>query len=149
MRRRWVIILIVTDTRLLVVVALLLRSEDPVLSWTALRRLIDDVYRGPCETFVGVTLSFDIQFEHGVHRHLIIVEEGVFLTTAHRSRYPFHFPRWYDWEAPLRCFTVARCQRLGYVIWEFGLRPYSCEVFMHVSLTYRLCIARSGTAELL
>ena len=38
-------------------------------------------------------LSFDIQFEHGVHRPLVIVEEGVFLTAAHRSRYPFHFSR--------------------------------------------------------
>ena len=68
--------------------------------WFALRRLIDDGYRGPCEISIGAALSFDIQIEHGVHRPLVIVENGVFLTAAHRSRYPFHFPRWYDWEAP-------------------------------------------------
>ena len=107
-----------TDVRLLVFMVLRLCSEDPVLLWIVLRTLIDGGYGGPCEISVGAALSFDIQFEHGVHRPLVIVEEGVFLTAAHRSKYPFHFPRWYDWEAPLRCFTVARCQRLGYVIWE-------------------------------
>ena len=65
---------------------------------------------------VRVALSFDIQLEHGVRCPLVIVEKGVFLTAAHRSGYPFHVPRWYDWEASLRCFTVARCQRLGYVL---------------------------------
>ena len=28
----------------------------------------------------------------------------------------------------LRCFTVVQCQS-GDVIWESGLRPYSCEGF--------------------
>ena len=70
---------------LLVVAALLLCSEDPVLLWTVLQRLIDDGYRGPCEISVGAALSFDIQFEHGVRRPLVIVEEGVFLTAAHCS----------------------------------------------------------------
>ena len=94
----------------------LLYVEDPELLWIVLQRLIDDGCRGPCELFVRVVFLFDIQLEHGVPCPLVIVEKQVVLTAAHRSGYPFHVPRWYDWEAPLRCFTVARCQRLGYVL---------------------------------
>ena len=50
-----------------------------MLLWIVLQRLFDDGYRGPCEISVGAAFSFDIQFEHGVHRSLVIVEEGVFL----------------------------------------------------------------------
>ena len=49
MRHLWTIILMDTDVGLLVVVVLRLCSEDPVLLWTVLQRLIDDRYRGPCE----------------------------------------------------------------------------------------------------
>ena len=79
MRHLWTIILMDTDVRLLAVVILRLCSEDPVLLWIVLRTLIDGGYRGPCEISVGAALSFDIQFEHRVHRPLVIVEEGVFL----------------------------------------------------------------------
>ena len=68
-----------TDVRLLVFMVLRLCSEDPVLLWIVLHTLIDDGYRGPCRISVGAALSFDIQFEHGVHCPLVIVEEGVFL----------------------------------------------------------------------
>ena len=75
MRHLGTIILMDTDVRLLVFMVLRLCSEDPVLLWIVLRTLIDDGYRGPCKISVGATLSFDIQFEHGVHRPLVIVEK--------------------------------------------------------------------------
>ena len=65
----------------------------------------------------------DIQFEHGVHGPLVIVEKGVvyFLTAAHRKGYPFTTRSGVTGRPLCVASPLRRCQRFGDVILDIQI----------------------------